>query len=170
MQRVTGFCYCAVAIWVGLLAGAPAAGQEQDQAGRIIDRIVEGEQQFLAKMQSLHPILETYVQEFGGPDGGSLLQDHYLLGRLTSDNGMDVDGITMSARFQSPARNKKMTTPSPNQPRDYATAPAIRNKNVITLMPAGWAQVSVSTAGSNAEPWLEVQFMTEGEAMLVPAR
>ena len=145
------FRLCAVAIWVALLVGAPAAGQEQDQAGRIIDRIVEGEQQFLAKMQSLHPILETYVQEFGGPDGGSLLQDHYLLGRLTSDNGMDVVGITMSARFLSPARNKKTTPPLPNafpklsgdHARDYATAPAARNKNVISLMPAGWAQMLI---------------------------
>jgi hypothetical protein len=145
MEPATGFCYCAAAIWVGLLAGAPAAGQGQDQAGRIIDRIVEGEQQFLTKMQTLHPILETYVQEFEGPDGagGSLLRDHYMLGRLSIDNGVEVDGITMSARFQTPARNKKMTLPSPNQARDYATAPVARGKNVISLMPAGWAQMVI---------------------------
>ncbi|MCX5684020.1 MAG: hypothetical protein NT049_10085, partial [Planctomycetota bacterium] len=38
------------------------------------------------------------------------------------------------------------------------------------LMPAGWAPVSVITAGVNPKPWLEVQFMTEGEPMLVPEK
>ena len=37
-------------------------------------------------------------------------------------------------------------------------------------MPSGWAPVCVSTAGAKAQPWLEVQFMTEGEPMLVPGR
>jgi len=37
-------------------------------------------------------------------------------------------------------------------------------------MPAGWAPVSVMAAESDAKPWLEVQFMTEGEPMVVPAR
>ncbi|HEY3321295.1 MAG TPA: hypothetical protein VGP72_12565 [Planctomycetota bacterium] len=37
-------------------------------------------------------------------------------------------------------------------------------------MPAGWAPVSISAPGSDARPWLEVQFMTEGEPMPVPAK
>lgn len=37
------------------------------------------------------------------------------------------------------------------------------------VMPAGWAPVSVSAAGDPL-PWLEAQFLTEGEPMLVPAR
>ena len=37
------------------------------------------------------------------------------------------------------------------------------------LMPAGWAPVSIASA-SPAQPWLEVQFMTEGPPMEVPAR
>ncbi len=36
------------------------------------------------------------------------------------------------------------------------------------VMPAGWAPVSVSTGGTQAQPWLEVQFMTEGEPLIVP--
>lgn len=36
-------------------------------------------------------------------------------------------------------------------------------------MPAGWAPVSI-TSSSRAQPWLEVQFMTEGPPMEVPAR
>jgi hypothetical protein len=38
------------------------------------------------------------------------------------------------------------------------------------VMPTGFAEVTVHAAESNAKPWLEVQFMTEGEPMLVPVR
>ena len=38
------------------------------------------------------------------------------------------------------------------------------------VMPAGRATVSIETTGTTAKPWLEVQFMTEGDAMDVPAR
>jgi hypothetical protein len=38
------------------------------------------------------------------------------------------------------------------------------------VMPSGWAPVSISAADSPTPPWLEVQFMTEGEALLVPAK
>jgi hypothetical protein len=38
------------------------------------------------------------------------------------------------------------------------------------VMPAGWAPVSISTTQAAPLPWLEVQFMTEGEPMVVPAR
>ncbi|MCY3017866.1 MAG: hypothetical protein NTW87_02385 [Planctomycetota bacterium] len=37
-------------------------------------------------------------------------------------------------------------------------------------MPAGWAPVSIATTQAAPLPWLEVQFMTEGEPMTVPAR
>jgi hypothetical protein len=45
--------------------------------------------------------------------------------------------------------------------------PAAKNEY---MMPAGWAPVSVSTTQAAPPPWLEVQFMTEGEPMVVPAR
>ena len=38
------------------------------------------------------------------------------------------------------------------------------------VMPAGWAPVSISAPASNAKPWLEVQFLTEGEPIVVPAK
>jgi len=38
------------------------------------------------------------------------------------------------------------------------------------MMPAGGAPVSISAAGSPAPPWLEVQFMTDGEPMPVPTK
>jgi hypothetical protein len=37
-------------------------------------------------------------------------------------------------------------------------------------MPAGWAPVSITTTQGRPLPWLEVQFMTEGEAMVVRAQ
>ena len=37
-------------------------------------------------------------------------------------------------------------------------------------MPAGWAPVSINAPGSKAQPWLEVQFLTEGEPLLLPAK
>lgn len=45
---------------------------------------------------------------------------------------------------------------------------SVEKKNYT--MPAGWAPVSIGAEGSNAKPWLEVQFMTEGEPMVVPAK
>jgi hypothetical protein len=38
------------------------------------------------------------------------------------------------------------------------------------LMPAGWGPVAINAGGANVKPWLEVQFMTEGEPMVVPAK
>ena len=38
------------------------------------------------------------------------------------------------------------------------------------VMPAGWAPVSINAAGSQAQPWLECQFMTEDAPLLVPAK
>ncbi|MGP8243130.1 MAG: M48 family metalloprotease [Bryobacteraceae bacterium] len=149
MKRGIGFCLCAAAIWMGALAGTPVAGQEQDRAGRIVDRIVEGEKQFLAKLQTLHPVLETYIQEFEGSAdaAGPLLRDHYLLGRLTTANGVDVDVITMSMRFEKPAIKRKLVPllllqppePTGDRPRDSAISLGSHNKNAISLMPAGWA-------------------------------
>jgi hypothetical protein len=37
-------------------------------------------------------------------------------------------------------------------------------------MPAGRAPVAIDAGTPDAKPWLEVQFMTEGEPMIVPAR
>jgi len=139
MQRVKGFHVCAAALCVGLLVGVPAAGQETGQTARIIDRIVEGEQQFLEKMLPLHPILETYIQEFGGP---TILRDDYLLGRLTIAGRGDVEGITMSSRFQKPTR-KKTSGPFGTQPRDYTKSQSSRDKNGMSWVPAGWGQMVI---------------------------
>ena len=37
------------------------------------------------------------------------------------------------------------------------------------MMPAGFAPVSVTSAGGGPQPWLEVQFLVEGTPIAVPA-
>ena len=107
-------------MFCGLLA-MPAPAQEPDQAGRIVDRIVAGEQEFLAKIKQLQPFLETYIQESGGADNNvtTLTQDHYMLGRLDLTKGVNQNGIAMSAGFHKSSRSK----------------------DTITFLPAGWAQM-----------------------------
>src|SRR5262245_14581244 len=46
-----------------LFAAFLLAGQKQDPADRLVERIVAGEQQFLERLRQLKPILETYIQE-----------------------------------------------------------------------------------------------------------
>jgi len=148
MKRAMGFRLCAAAIGMGLLVGAPAAAQEQDQTGRIIDRIVEGEQQLLTRMHSMHPVLETYIQEFASSGAASsILRDHYLLGRLTIADRAAVETITASASFQKSGRNQS-SQPTGNQARDYAISEGSRSKSAFSWVPAGWAQMVIPDGNS----------------------
>ncbi len=109
---------------LSVLFAAAACGQESDPASRIVEKIVAGEQEFLARIKSLQPFLETYIQEFGdGPDDG-LASDHYMLSRLDLTKGVGQNGIAMSAGFQK---------------RGHA-------KNTITFLPTGWAQMTLPDA------------------------
>ena len=38
------------------------------------------------------------------------------------------------------------------------------------IMPHDWSTVTVTTSQNNPLPWLEVQFMTEGDPMVVPIK
>ncbi len=114
-----------------LFAGLyPAAAycQESDAASRIVDKIVAGEQEFLIKIKTLQPFLETYIQEFGDGAEDGLTSDHYMLGRLDLTKGVGQNGIALSAGFQKRARTK----------------------NSITFLPSGWAQMTLpDTNGLN---------------------
>ncbi len=85
----------------------PATCQEQDKVGQIVDRIVAGEQEFLGRIRTLQPFLETYIQEFGEADenGTTLTKDHYMLGRLDFAKGVSQNGIALSAGFQKKSRS-----------------------------------------------------------------
>ena len=104
----------------------PAACQEQDNVGQIVDRIVAGEQEFLAQMRTLQPFLETYIQEFGEADenGTALTRDHYMLSRLDFAKGVSQNGIALSAGFHKKSHSK----------------------NSVTFLPTGWAQMVVPDA------------------------
>src|SRR5262245_57321685 len=107
-----------------LLLPAAALCQESDPASRIVDRIIAGAQEFLTKIKTLQPFLETYIQEFGdGPEDG-LTSDHYMLSRLDLTKGVSQNGIAFSAGFQKRSHSK----------------------NSVTFLPTGWAQMTLPDA------------------------
>ena len=64
-----------------------AAARSADPASefdQVIDRVVEHQHLFIAEMRNLHPLVETYIQNFGRHKHaeGELVGDHYFLGRL----------------------------------------------------------------------------------------
>ncbi len=101
-------CFCALMLG-GLFAAVPLLAQEQDLVGKLVDRIVAGEQEFLAAMKEQRPILETYLQETGlAPDGETpVTTDHYMIGRLDLSHGVDHVPFVLSPGFQKP-RGKKL--------------------------------------------------------------
>ena len=56
---------------------------------QVVARIVEREHFFLAQMRHLHPLVETYIQDFKNQPAGSVVpvSDHYFLGRLDLTEG-----------------------------------------------------------------------------------
>ncbi|MCX7008476.1 MAG: hypothetical protein NTY53_14705, partial [Kiritimatiellaeota bacterium] len=75
-------------------------------------------------------------------------------GSIASGNYLQYDGGATATVFDE---NWNRLHELPVDKKDY-------------VMPSGWAPVSISTAGTQAQPWLEVQFLTEGEPMLVPVK
>jgi hypothetical protein len=101
--------------------------QSPDPASRVVDRIVAGEQDFLARAGTLRPILEAYLQEVA--DDGSPESDHYLIGRFDLSDGPDVLPFLSSAAFQKRSRL-------------FGRRPGSR----LQLSPAGFAQMVVPDA------------------------
>jgi hypothetical protein len=109
---------------------AQNAGQEGGAAARIIGRIVAGEQDFLARMRALRPMLETYIQEMGDAEEAVTmpLRDHYMLGRLDFVKGVSTSDIAVSPGFQKRGR-----------------IPFSRPQGIV-FNPAGWAQMTIPDA------------------------
>src|SRR6185503_8363745 len=73
------------------LIGLPAsAADERGAVERLLDRIVQQEQQFIERLKSRSPLLETYIQETGSSAAaaGKSPRDHYFLGRLGLEKGV----------------------------------------------------------------------------------
>lgn len=65
-------------------AGGAAASNPASAVDRLLDRIVEREQEFMASMRKRSPLVETYIQEslITPTGGGPPTKDHYFLGRV----------------------------------------------------------------------------------------
>ena len=112
-------------IFIGVvaLAIAQTAPKGQDAVDRLLDEIVKNEQDFLAQMRTLNPIIETYLQEDpDSPDEGPR-DDQYFLGRVSLAGSIDYDSFL---------------DPSPSRQR-------ARGKQIV-FKPAGFAQMMIPDA------------------------
>jgi hypothetical protein len=89
----------------GLPLSRVSAGGE---AGRnwiepLIDRIVCGEQEFLAALRRYRPMLETYLQESSEGNGGTepVGSDHYMIGRLSLGQAVEFEAFLLSKGFRA---------------------------------------------------------------------
>ena len=123
--------YTLLAVFVAL----PLAAAEPTDAlvDKLLDRIVERENLFLAAIASRTPLVETYIQE--GPEGGDAsarsTEDHYFLGRVRW-NGV-VDYQPLVARTDAP----------PPKARSLLPFHSGTSKNrALTFLPRGFAQMA----------------------------
>ena len=70
----------------GAQASAPSTPSSFDQ---VVDRVAQREHYFNAQMRHLHPLVETYIQNFkGNSEAGAVpVSDEYFLGQLDLANG-----------------------------------------------------------------------------------
>lgn len=69
--------------------------QASSLTAQVVDRIIAGENQMIADLKNYRPRVETYIQEFR-PDpelGTALTKDHYFLGRMDFDRGIDEQSL-----------------------------------------------------------------------------
>jgi len=116
-----------------VLTGWPATAQtpERNVVGRLIDRIVANERQFLQQMRQSRPLFETYLQEVEeAHPNAPPVNDHYLLGRLDWSKGVIPMEIASSAAFQK-----------------RGGLPLFRRSgSALTFSAAGFAQMAVPDA------------------------
>jgi Peptidase family M48 len=57
----------------------------------VVDRVIERERAFVAQMQHMHPLTETYIQNLKSDHDSMVVpaSDQYFLGRLDMSNGLD---------------------------------------------------------------------------------
>src|SRR5262249_6161956 len=84
----------------GLLVFAAAAyllplrGQDQKAIDRLLDRIIQHEQEFLKNLRAHGPIIETYIQETPADQSDPLpVKDHYFLGRLSLTDSVNYESF-----------------------------------------------------------------------------
>jgi hypothetical protein len=85
----------------GLLPAAPGGDAGRDWIEPLIDRIICGEQEFLAAMRRYRPLLETYLQESSEGHAGKQPagSDHYMVGRLRLEQAVEFEAFLLSEGF-----------------------------------------------------------------------
>ena len=86
-------------------AAAEPVGSRADLVERLLDRIVEGEQDFLSRMRAYQPFMEVYLQSADDLLEGSP-GDQYAMGRV----GVDLNGVNWTPFAESDGfvgRNRK---------------------------------------------------------------
>jgi hypothetical protein len=73
----------------------PLRGQDRNTVNRLLNRIVQHEQEFLNNLRAHGPIVETYIQEIPGSDQPDSLptKDHYFLGRMTLTDELNYESF-----------------------------------------------------------------------------
>jgi Peptidase family M48 len=86
----------------GLLPASPAPEGERDWIEPLIDRVTCAEQEFLAALRRYRPVVETYLQESyeGGAGSQPAGCDHYMIGRLSLEQGIKFESFLLSAGFR----------------------------------------------------------------------
>ncbi len=98
---------------------APAAETPRDKSGQelveqLLDRIVAGEREFLQRMLSYRPFMETYVQAAVDDAAGGEVRDHYLMGKLQlTSEAVWWETFAASEAFRRPSKTKRMLGSSP---------------------------------------------------------
>ena len=92
-----------------MIGGAPGAAQEtraQQLLDRLVDRIVDGEQDLIERMSGYQPFMETYIQAMPEETpAGQPTDDHYLLGKVhIGDEGVEWESFAESWGFSQPGR------------------------------------------------------------------
>lgn len=90
-------------------AEPPRAGGANDLVSKLLDRVVAGEQEFLERMRSYKPFMETYVQAAVDEAATGEVRDHYLMGKLQlTQDQVYWETFTASEAFRQPNKKRKL--------------------------------------------------------------
>ena len=126
-----------LAVLLAIAATTPAAAQRTDLVDRLIDRIVANEQDFIEAMRRYRPVIETYLQELADDSQTNtpIRRDHYMVGKLSLDDGIHYDQLFVSEGFDNPPQKRRLLfLPKKKSRQSY-------------FIPAGFAQMVLPDAG-----------------------
>ena len=84
------------------ILAAPTPAPANDPIEGLLNRIVENEQAFLARLQEYSPVLETYIQEIveDRKSREPFVRDHYMIGKLDIGGDVEHEDFFASAGFR----------------------------------------------------------------------